>query len=546
MQTDDTSTIMSQSETGCVVKSHERLFAQASQALADCERAIPLSLLDATTARFALTNAIWLFEHPSVPILTDGKLAAHLRSSLQTTLSAYAQWCGHLKSIRSIDGDIPEAAQPFPLHARRYGRVYVHFGTCEDPGVDFTVATNTATLDSIYSVDPVQNQPLWSRQPDQLTQFVPSAEIANALEANEPDAANLRKPTMAVQVTQLACGGIVLAIKIAHPLADIAGLISFVRDWASTSRAMLLGGSVPLLSPIFDPKRVDSIALGNINADQAASEILETVNGLRLHRFDWWAKPATPPSVFDGQDVPQAGRSMPWHEWNMKAPVSTYTVHLSRDQVSYLWSKVVQTIPPNSARLSKHDAVLAHVWSCIARARQLHDHELVHCDLVLGLRPLLKLEDSFVGSTTMMINIEMAAAEVTSSNPAAVCAVAQRVRKTISTMRKCTNLAAHLHSIAYEKSPQRIWQAFLGQRHLMVTTWARADIYDIDFGFGSGIRYADGVVPNLDGLILMKEAPPRSRSLSRDWTEHGVDITLNLRSEDMERLLRDPELLPSV
>jgi hypothetical protein len=81
-----------------------------------------------------------------------------------------------------------------------------------------------------------------------------------------------------------------------------------------------------------------------------------------------------------------------------------------------------------------------------------------------------------------------------------------------------------------------------------VTTWARAGIYDVDFGLGSRIRYADGVVPNFDGNILIKEAPPSSGEIlsgSRpSWTDSGVDISVHICAEDMERLLKDPLLLP--
>jgi hypothetical protein len=147
----------------------------------------------------------------------------------------------------------------------------------------------------------------------------------------------------------------------------------------------------------------------------------------------------------------------------------------------------------------------------------------------------------------MMLNIEIAASHVASGR--ALGQIAHRIRETVSTVNNSQRLAAHLHSVAYEKSPQRIWQAFLGQRHILVTTWARAGIYDIDFGLGSRIRYADGVVPCVDGCILIIDGPPTepappSSTAARGWTDNGVDITLPLRCEDMERLLQDPLLLP--
>lgn len=85
-----------------------------------------------------------------------------------------------------------------------------------------------------------------------------------------------------------------------------------------------------------------------------------------------------------------------------------------------------------------------------------------------------------------------------------------------------------------------------------MTTWARAGIYDIDFGLGSRIRYADGVVPCLDGCILIADGPPSTETMpssdttARGWSYRGVEITLPLRCEDMERLLKDPLFLSQV
>jgi hypothetical protein len=115
------------------------------------ERAVPLSLLDVTTANFGLTSAIWLLERPCISLPSDG-LAHHLRSSLSTALEAYPQWCGYLKAILSIDAEnLPRETASFPAHAKRYSRVYVHYNTGTDPGAAFVEATSTATVDELYN-----------------------------------------------------------------------------------------------------------------------------------------------------------------------------------------------------------------------------------------------------------------------------------------------------------------------------------------------------------------------------------------------------------
>lgn len=516
------------------------------------ERAVPLSLLDATTAKFALTSAVWLLERPTVSVKSDD-LAGHLRTALSVTLNAYPEWCGFLKSIHCMENErVPSEAAAFPAHARRYGRVYVHYGTGSDPGIEFVEATSTSTVDDLYSSTSAKRRPIWSRREgdETLAQLVPPTNIVHALEPNEKDSHGLHKPTLAVQLTRLACGGLVLAAKMAHPLADITSLSEFVRDWASVSRAMLAEAPLPVLKPIFEPSRLDNLAAGSINNEVADPDIMKDALSLPLHRYDWWASPAQPPSPFPS-DVPPAGKPMPWDQWDPKAPVDLYTVHFSRQQIDHLWRSATQDSSATSSdiRLSKHDALLAHVWSCVVRARGLtNDQSSVHCDLVLGTRPAFQLGSSFVGSPTMMLNIEMAASDAASAQT--IGRTACRIRETVTTVNQSERLANHLHSIAYEQSPQRIWQGFLGRRHIMVTSWARAGLYDVDFGLEARIRYADGVVPCVDGCILINDAPPAELTSPSDpaagWTRNGADVTLPLRCEDMERLLRDPLLLPQI
>jgi hypothetical protein len=530
---------------------HQRRVLPRRQPDSEGERAVPLSLLDATTANFGLTSAIWLLERPSVSLPSDG-LAQNLETALAKTLEAYPQWSGYLKAVLDIDTEnLPLETASFPAHAKRYGRVYAHFGTQTDPGVAFVEATSAATVNELYSAASAKRRPVWNRREDKatLTQFVPRTSIAHALEPDERDADDgLFKPIMAVQCTQLACGGLVLAVKIAHPLADITSLARFVRDWADVSRAMLAEAPLPLLEPIFDPSLLDTCAAGDINANAANPTIMEDAFALPLHRYDWWASPGKPPSVFSPDLLP-AGKPMPWSEWDTKAPVEQSTIHFTREQIDHLWKSATRdtNASPPGLEVSKHDALLAHIWSCIARARGLQDdQDSIHCDLVLGTRPAFHLDNSFAGSPTMMLDIATTASAVASGQ--ALGAIARRIRETLSTANTPQRLAAHLHSIAFEASPQRIWQAFLGRRHILVTTWARAGLYGVDFGFGSRIRYADGVVPCLDGCVLiMDSAPPGPEPLRRStgkWTENGVDVTVPLRAENMCRLLGDPLLLP--
>ncbi|KAF4948724.1 hypothetical protein FSARC_13660 [Fusarium sarcochroum] len=507
------------------------------------EKAVPLSLLDCTTANFSNASAVWLYQKPNLPAADSFNLGYHLRESLALTLQSYPQWGGQLKVVKSTDGTVPSEAKHFPPHARRFGRIYAHFGTPNDPGVEFVYAKSSATLESLYSFDRSSKQAFWPCDSSIFQKFLSPIPISQPLKSLVGDESGQLYPLLAVQVTELACGGFVLGLNGAHPLADATTFISLLKDWASASCSVLDNKPVSRSIPVFNPTLLDNNAAGDINAEHPDKTIIQQAEALPMHRFDWWAPKSKPPFPFkipapyDAEDQEPVGKAMPWAEWNFTSPVSNYAVHLNREQVNFLLNKANEN---SSQKLSQHDAVLGHIWSCIARARGLeNDTGPVHCDLVYGVRPSFQLGEKFLGSPTVMMNVELAASEV--SKPSNLTQVATQVRNTLKKIADPSNMAAHLHSVAFEKSPQRIWQAFLSQRHILVTTWARAGIYNIDFGLGSTCSYAEGLLPDMDGLVLIKEAPGPPTSY---WTDNGVDISIHIRSEDMERLVKDPSLFP--
>lgn len=372
------------------------------------ERLVALSLLDATTANFSFTSALWLLEQPRGGVIgEDGQssVSRHLCDSFIVTLDSYPWWCGQLKSVTSIDGTVEDeaaAAWHFPRHARRYGRIYAHYGIpCRDPGVEFIVARSSACLDDLCRATRPQENPVWNQDGLPLNQFGPTTKIASALETNEP-AVDARLPLMAIQVTELACGGIAVAVKGAHPLADITSLVRFAKDRATISRSASNSSNFPTeIGPVtLNSELLDAKAAGDINADEADEAILRWAESLPLHRYDWWTSPGGPawatkaPRVFRTEDLAPAGRPLPWSEWDFTAPVSTRIVHFNQTQIDVLWKEATNKgttlgLPHSGVRISKHDALLAHVWSCIMRARQLEQ--------VLGQakRPSTKPPDAF-------------------------------------------------------------------------------------------------------------------------------------------------------
>ena len=567
----------------------ERIF-PSNPGVTSVERAVPLSLLDATTSNFGLTSAIWLFSSPATSTRDHGShkdfktLTTYLGQSLRIALDCYPQWCGQVKAITTpIENELPSETKGFPPHSRRFGRLYTHFNTPDDPGVELITATSSLTVESLY---PSDGTPLWigdTTNPS-LRALSPSTHIAKMLTPHNFTHKGLIDPVLAIQITELSRqgegdDGFVLAAKAAHPMADITALVQFVKHWAAITQSTLYASphssSLPV-EPVFDPSLLDSQSAGNINSDKPNQSITRDAQNLPFHRFDTWIPgsdypkdwPSHVPPAFKrhlvrGQLKP-TGNPMPWSEWDVTAPLSTAVIHFTREQVDFLYQEATaRSHPQETIKVSKHDAILSHIWTRITAARNLHptDHNPIHCNLVLGVRPALNLPPTFQGSPIVMANITSTPSQIPADNNSNTSPTTNLIRSAISNITtNKTTLPTHLHNLAYETSPQRIWQAFLGKRHIIVTTWAKAGIYEVDFGFGHGpARYADGDLPVADGFVLIKEAPPSPgfeggeelvggsgpvvESYS-SWTDHGVDVTVSLKAEDMDNLLGDELLLP--
>ena len=63
--------------------------------------------------------------------------------------------------------------------------------------------------------------------------------------------------------------------------------------------------------------------------------------------------------------------------------------------------------------------------------------------------------------------------------PESVGSLARSVRSTV-TLFTPENVGAMLHDAACEDSSLRLWQGFLGQRHIIVTSWFRQQAHQVD------------------------------------------------------------------
>ncbi|TBU57877.1 transferase family-domain-containing protein [Dichomitus squalens] len=518
--------------------SRETLLPEISSHSRGVAKTVPLSILDNTVVRYALTGAVWYLDKPAVEDGAEALSPAILTRSLRATANSYAAWAGQLHWM------------PYdPSVTLRHGRVGITYGSTADPGIELIVAASSQTISPLL---PSREQRLSDGFWD--TASLPSEKLLCPVRLalhNTNEWAG--RPSVSVQLTTFACGGLSIAVRITHVLADATALLWFIRDWNAVHRALLFNQPLPHLSPIFDPRLIDKAAAGNLDTSAPDPGLLKISRSLPQHRYDWWASadgcpppmlPQTrPPPELEGADLGPPGELLPWHEWDLSLPVGHCLIYFTPKEIENMWQDASSQQPPG-VRVSRLDALLAFVWKLVVRARGLeHDKELVNMVLTVGFRPRLSppLPNSFLGSCITNASAALTGEEVASSTTLSPLASAIRA---VNASFTPTAIGALLHDLAHEVNPQRTWRAFVGRRHTLVTSWLTNDPYGIDFGTGTAPRLVEALMPNIDGCVhVMEGAPSTSGSEAQwRWYDRPVCVSLHVEKEALRRLLEDPEL----
>lgn len=495
----------------------------------------PLSILDATVVRFTPTGAIWIFNQPTD--LNQKTLVDNLRISFIETLSKFPQWAGQLQWA---------PVNPRGDHTERFNRPLITYGTATDPGVEWTVIEHPFRADEIVptaserasSSSTTSSQPgAWVGDDFNQNLFLPSDPLALA---NLRDYAGL--PAVQVQITLLQEGGYAIGIQTAHCLADAQTLMVFVHLWTYNSKKQFGNQpESPLTSePVFDPALLDSCAAGDIDRSEPDETLVQTARKLPLHRYSWWnvadeggpeflipttenSKP--PPSEINHKRI-SPSEPAPWASWDFSKKVRYTQLHFTGEELRKFQAMALN-VPGGRRDISRLDALLAYLWIAITRARgQASSARPVYMNLSLGARPRVcpALPDTFIGSPLFLTYVGGAAFSVCRER---LGETASRIRETMMGFT-ADAVGAMLHDAAHEVSPQRLWQAFLGSEHTIVTSWLRLRLYEVDFVGGDTPRYVHAAMPKMDGCVQVMDSAVE---------DGGMDVALYLDEMATGRLL---------
>lgn len=491
-----------------------------------------LSVIDATVARFSPCAAVWLYDASETSRNTD-LLFERLKQALRETLNEYPHFTGQLRWATDDN------------KGTQLGRPVVVYGAEEDPGVDFIVAAHNRSLSELVPSEEERKaeKRVWIASGFPQDELLPSTELAFASNLGRFEGLS----GASVQVTTFACGGFAVGIKITHCLSDAVCLVHFAKSWAERARASFSQQSrqdgplseAGLARALFDPSLLDCHS--DAHGERADVEKVQLARSLPMHRFDWWktdapgypswataSSEATKPTEEVLKTIKLSpSTAPPWKTWDISAPVDHAQIRFSGEEVRRIKSAAQAELvvggqhsekpPPTISRL---DALLAHVWILINRARQLETKDKgeedggdnpapVYMDISLGLRARVDppLPETFVGSPMLLTHISRPSVAAAAASPGSLGSIALSIRETMARFTP-EAVSAYLHDASYEVSPQRLWQGFLGRRHTLVTSWTRAGCYEVEFVVGPNgqrPRYVQGRMPRMDGLLQIMD-----------------------------------------
>ncbi|GAQ80157.1 hypothetical protein KFL_000470300 [Klebsormidium nitens] len=198
-------------------------------------------------------------------------------------------------------------------------------------------------------------------------------------------------PVMSVKVTRFRCGGLVLGVSFHHQIVDAAAFFTFMGAWAGVAR-----GKSPA-----SPSLNRTVLIGR---DERTNGGLENggpqPSSLWGSAFATWQKHAS---------FWRAYADLRWRSLGQKEGLLRVT--FTREEVAWLkraanekssqsWDPSQSTATPGCDWASSDDAVCAHIWQRITRARALPADTTVTFDRHVDMRSRLDspLPSDYIGS----------------------------------------------------------------------------------------------------------------------------------------------------
>ncbi|KAI9163989.1 trichothecene 3-o-acetyltransferase [Paramyrothecium foliicola] len=210
--------------------------------------------------------------------------------------------------------------------------------------------------------------------------------------------------------------------------------------------------------------------------------------------------------------------------------------NFSADALEALKSEAIRTLPAESTYISTDDALSAFAWQSITRARRTRFDPTTPTKLTraVDLRRYLNIPAKHPGFLQCMTYHDSTMTRTVEAQLGAIAAdLRTAVEPSSSELEYYARSLATLISRMPDKNGTSFIAGFDMSKDVMLSSWAKQDSYELDFGLGLGNPEAVRR-PRFDGLqglgYLLPKAP-----------NGDIGLAMCLSTADMENLRRDKE-----
>ncbi|KAF8649139.1 hypothetical protein HU200_064416 [Digitaria exilis] len=338
------------------------------------------------------------------------------------------------------------------------GRAHI---SCNGVGALFVVARSDLKSDDLDFTKP---------SPELRGMFVPRVEPSSL--------------TLAVQVTSLKCGGVVLGMAFHHAIADASSIFHFMKTWSAFTRD---GEGAPVELPCHD------------------HTLLRARSPPVVH-------PAAIPVLCPRVAVSKTpGR-----------PAATEVFTISRDQLVALRRLC--------GGASAFCSVSALVWRCTSAARRLPPDAETRLSFPADVRRRVKslAPDCYFGNALVFLCAAAAAGDIASE---ALASVAGRIGGAIARMdAELVRSAIDYSELAgMDTRPMR---GSMPETELRISSWLGMPAYDADFGSGDP-QVVSLAGPARGGMVYLMDDGPRDQG-----DAGAVRVVMSMEAANMEEFGR--------
>ncbi|KAL3701620.1 hypothetical protein R1sor_019642 [Riccia sorocarpa] len=312
-------------------------------------------------------------------------------------------------------------------------------------------------------------------------------------------------PCVIVQITRFKCGGVSVTVSWNHLLADMVGVMLLIKAWAD-----IAGKGETTVVP-----DIDRTVLSPLRADKIGPKIEVESKIEEVQKVD----------------VSLSSPANNMAQMGIVRMAGTKVLHISKEKIGMVKQAALDY---GYVDVSTLDCICAHLWRSVTRHG--NENAFMGTDFrsfatAVEGRGRLRgtLTSNYFGNVVVFASTRKIPTTEILSRPLAY--TASLIRKAIQEITEETYWEA-INKV--EKGDDKLNDNYL---NLVITSWMRYGMYDVDFGSGKPIHFQPERLQSIEPAInqAICYVLPRSPSVG------GFHVVISAASDLLQRLWADPE-----